>query len=146
LIQCFPLILLKESLMGLSYGIDLRERVVAAIEAGLTHRQAGARFCVAVSTAGNWHRLSRKNGSVAPAKQGQPSRSKLDQHEITILGMIEDRKDIALHEIAEQLAKNHGVKAATSTVFQFLAKRGVTFKKRQAMPVSSKDRMCLSAG
>lgn len=132
--------------MGLAYGIDLRKRVVAAIEAGLTHRQAGARFCVAVSTAGNWHRLSRKNGSVAPAKQGQPSRSKLDPHELTILGMIEDRKDIALHEIAEQLAKNHGVKAATSTVFQFLAKRGVTFKKRQATPVSSKDRMCLSAG
>ncbi len=115
--------------MGLSDGIDLRERVVAAIEAGLTHRQAGARFSVAVSTAGNWHRLSRRNGSVAPAKQGQPTRSKLDPHEITILGMIEDRKDIALHEIAEQLAQKHGVKVATSTVFQFLAKRGITFKK-----------------
>lgn len=131
--------------MGLAYGIDLRERVVAAIESGLTHRQAGERFCVAVSTAGNWHRLSRKNGSVAPAKQGQPTGSKLDPHETTILGMIEDRKDIALHEIAEQLAQNHGVQAAPSTVYQFLAKRGITFKKRQAMPVSSKDRMCLSA-
>jgi|GEM_PF-5484864 len=46
--------------MGLSYGIDLRERVVAAIEAGLTHRQAGARFNVAVSTyaaaCGNYER------------------------------------------------------------------------------------------
>jgi len=71
--------------MGFAYGIDLRERVVAAIEDGFTHRQAGERFCIAVSTAGNWHRLSRKNGSVAPAKQGQPSRSKLDPHEITIL-------------------------------------------------------------
>ena len=67
--------------MGFAYGIDLRERVVAAIEGGFTHRQAGERFCIAVSTAGNWHRLSRKNGSVAPAKQGQPSRSKLDPHE-----------------------------------------------------------------
>jgi transposase len=140
------LILLKEGLMGLAYGIDLRKRVVAAIEAGLTHRQAGARFCVAVSTAGNWHRLSRRNGSVAPAKQGQPSHSKLDPHEKAILAMIEDRKDIALHEIAEQLAQKHGVKAATSTVFQFLARRGMTFKKRQAMPVSNKGRMCLSAG
>jgi transposase len=132
--------------MGLAYGIDLRERVVAAIEAGSTHRQAGARFSVAVSTAGNWHRLSLKNGSVAPAKQGQPTRSKLDPHEITILGMIEDRKDIALHEIAEQLEQKHGVKAATSTVFLFLAKRGMTFKKRRAMPANSKDPMCLNAG
>jgi len=132
--------------MGLAYGIDLRERVVAAIEAGLTHRQAGARFSVAVSTAGNWHRLSRKNGSLAPAKQGQPTRSKLDPHETNILAMIENRKDIALHEIAEQLAQKHGVKAATSTVFQFLAKRGITFKKRRAMPASSKGPMCLNAG
>jgi len=132
--------------MGLSYGIDLRERVVAAIEAGLSHRQAGERFCVAVSTAGNWHRLSRRNGTVAPAKQGQPGGSKLDPHEAEILGMIEDRKDIALHEIAEQLEHKHGLRAAPSTVYQFLAKRGITFKKRQAMPASSKDRMCLPAG
>ena len=132
--------------MGLSYGIDLRERVVAAIEAGLSHRQAGARFCVAVSTAGNWHRLSRKNGSVAPAKQGQPGGSKLDVYEAEILAMIEQRKDIALHEIAKQLAQNYGLQAAPSTVYQFLAKRGMTFKKRQAMPASSKGRMCLSAG
>lgn len=130
--------------MGLSYGIDLRERVVAAIEAGLTHRQAGKRFCVAVSTAGNWHRLSRRNGSVAPAKQGQPGGSKLDVHEVAILGMIADRKDIALHEIGEQLAKLHGVAAVPSTIHLFLAKRGMTFKKRQAMPVSSKGRTCLS--
>jgi len=53
---------------------------------------------------------------VAPSKQGQPSRSKLNPHETTIMGMIEDRKDIALHEIAEQLAQKHGVKAAISTV------------------------------
>ena len=83
---------------------------------------------------------------MAPAKQGQPGGSKLDPHEAEILAMIEKRKDIALHEIAEQLEQKHGVKAATSTVFQFLAKRGITFKKRQAMPVNSKGRMCLSAG
>jgi transposase len=90
--------------MGFEYGIDLRQRVVAPIENGFTHRQAGERICMAVSMAGNWHRLSRRNGSVAPAKQGQPSRSKLDPHEAEILGMIEERKDIALHEISEHLA------------------------------------------
>jgi transposase len=130
--------------MGFAYGIDLRERVVAAIEAGLTHRQAGERFCVAVSTAGNWHRLSRRNGSLAPAKQGKPSRSKLDPHEAEILLMIEDRKDIALYEIAEQLKDQHGVDVTPPTIWQFLAKRGMTFKKRQAMPANNKGRMYLS--
>jgi len=127
--------------MGFTYGIDLRERVVGAIEAGLTHRQAGERFCVAVSTAGNWHRLSRKNGSLAPAKQGKPSRSKLDPYEADIFLMIEERKDIALYEIAEQLKNRHGVDVTPPTIWQFLAKRAITFKKRQAMPANNKGRM-----
>jgi len=130
--------------MGLSYGIDLRERVVAAIEAGLSHRLAAKRFCVAISTAGNWHRLSRKNGSVAPAKQGQPGSSKLDPHEAEILAMIEGRKDIALHEIAKQLEHKPGLQAVTSTVYQFLAKRGITFNKRQAIENAGANLLYLS--
>jgi hypothetical protein len=31
--------------MGLAFGTDIRERVVAAIDAGLTHRQAGTVLC-----------------------------------------------------------------------------------------------------
>lgn len=84
---------------------------------------------MAVSIAGNWHRLSRKNGSLAPSKQGQPGGSKLDMYEAEIFTMIENRKDIALHEIAEQLERKHGLRAATSTVYQFLAKCSMTFKK-----------------
>ena len=132
--------------MGLAYGIDLRERVVAAIEGGLSHREAAARFCVAVSTAGNWHRLSRKNGSVAPAKQGQPGGSKLDPYEAEILAMIEDRKDIALYEIGQHLEHKHGLRVVPSTIHHFLAKRGMTLKKRLAMPANSKGRTCSNAG
>jgi transposase len=134
-------ILDREDLMGWAYGIDLRNRVVTAIEGGLSHRQAAERFSVAISTAGNWHRLWRKNGSAKPGKQGKPSISKLDPFEAEILTMVEEHKDIALHEIAERLADKHGVHAARSTVWQFFNKRSITFKKNQAMPASSKGRM-----
>jgi len=102
--------------MSRAYGIDLRTRVVEAIERGLSHRQAATRFCVAVSTAGNWHRLWRKTGSVRPGKQGHPVCSKLDAYEAEILAMVEENKDIALYEIADRLAGEHGVRAAPSTV------------------------------
>ena len=39
-----------------------------------------------------------------PGRQGKPKRSKLDEHETFILGLVEQRRDIALHEIAEKLA------------------------------------------
>ena len=38
-----------------------------------------------------------------------------------------------VHEIAEQLARQFGVRAAPSTVWHFFNKRGITFKKRQHM-------------
>lgn len=122
--------------MGRAYGIDLRARVVEAIEGGLSHRQAAERFCTAVSTAGNWHRLWRKTGSARPGKQGHPGRSKLDAYEAEILAMVEENKDIALYEIADRLAGEHGVHAAPSTVWHFFSKRAITFKKRPRTPPS----------
>ncbi len=127
--------------MGWAYGIDLRQRVVDAIEDGLTHRQAAERFCVAVSTAGNWHRLWRATGSARPGKQGQPRHSKLDAYEAQILAMVDETRDIALYEIADRLAKEHGVRAAPSTVWHFFDKRAITFKKRQRMQANNSAAM-----
>ena len=128
--------------MGRAYGIDLRTRVVEAIESGLSHRQAGARFCVAVSTAGNWHRLWRRTGSARPGKQGHPVGSKLDAYEAEILAMVEETKDIALYEIAERLVGEHGIHAAPSTVWHFFQKRAITFKKRPRTPPSRSAMTC----
>jgi transposase len=117
--------------------MDLRQRVVASIEDGLTHRQAADRFRVAVSTAGNWHRLWRSTGSARPGKQGQPRHSKLDAYEAQILAMVAANKDIALYEIADRLAAQYGVQAAASTVWHFFDKRSITYKKRRRMRASS---------
>ena len=57
--------------MGKPYSMDLRERVVAAVEEGrLSRRQAAERFGVGVSTAINWVRRFRETGSVAPGQMG----------------------------------------------------------------------------
>jgi putative transposase len=53
------------------YPVDLRDRVVAAVEQeGLWRHQAAARFGVAVSTAVHRVRRYRTTGSVAPGKVG----------------------------------------------------------------------------
>ena len=92
---------------------------------------AARRFEIGASTAIKWHQRYRDSGELAARKQGQPSRSKLDAHEAFILGLIEEQPDITLVEIGERLVSGHGVKAAPSTICQFLAKRSITFKKRQ---------------
>jgi transposase len=118
--------------MGKPLGIDLRRRVVAAIEGGLSTRAAAARFSIGIATAGAWARLKRKTGDVRPARQGSPSSSKLDPHEAFILGLIERTPDIALAEIAEQLQADCGVRAAPATIWYFLDKRAMSFKKNRS--------------
>jgi transposase len=126
--------------MARAYGVDLRARVVESIEGGLSHRQAAARFEVGIATAGAWHRAWRRTGAMRPGRQGNPGRSKLDAHEGFILGLIEERKDIALHEMAERLDAEHGLRVHPSTIWYFLDRRAITFKKRPRTPPSRSGR------
>jgi transposase len=132
--------------MTRSLSSDLRQRVIAAVEEGLSTRQAARRFRVGISTVGTWCRRYRANGERAARKQGQPSRSKLDPHEGFILSLVAETADITLAEIAERLAAEHGVRAVPSTVWVFLYRRGITFKKRQRMRASSNVPTSFAAG
>ena len=127
--------------MTRSLSSDLRSRVLEAVEGGLSTREAARRFKVGVSTVGRWYRRYRQTGETVARKQGQPSGSKLDPHEAFILGLIEDQPDITLAEIAEALEQERHVGCVPSTVWVFLDRRGITFKKRQRTPRNSKGPM-----
>jgi transposase len=131
--------------MSRSLSSDLRGRVISAIEDGLSTREAARRFRIGIATAGSWYRRYRETGATAARKQGQPSRSRLDPYETFILRMIEEAPDITLAEIAERLMAEHGVRVVPSTVWGFLDKRGITFKKRRRMPANSSGRMSSDA-
>ena len=136
--------------MTRSLSADLRGRVIAAIEEGISTREAARRFRIGISTAGAWYRRYRATGEIQARKPGQPSRCKLDAHDALILGLIEEAPDITLAEIserlaAERLAAERGVRAAPSTVWLFFARRGITFKKRRRTPRSSSAPMSCAA-
>ena len=50
-------------------------------------------------------------------------------------------RDVALHEIAEQLASEFRLSVCKATVWHFFDKRGITFKKRQRMRANSSATM-----
>jgi len=57
--------------MSEPYSMDLRERVVGAVEdEGFSRRQTAARYGISISTTINWLRRYRKTGSVAPGQSG----------------------------------------------------------------------------
>jgi transposase len=113
--------------------MDLRERLVSAVEGGISRRCAAARFGVAASTAIKWVDQWRRTGDVRPRPQGGDKRShRIEAHAAEILALVETTPDITLGEIAVYLDETHGLKVAPSTVWRLLDRRGMTFKKNRA--------------
>ena len=127
--------------MTKALSLDLRQRVIGAINGGMSCRGAAARFGVAPSAAVKWHRLWRESGSVAPGRQGGDRRSgRIEALGEAILAMVEAVPDITLAEIAGRLEREHGERFAPSTVHRFFRRRGWSFKKSPAMRASRNAR------
>jgi transposase len=117
-------------MMARAYSQDLRDRVIdAALSKGTPARRAASRFGIGIATAIRWVRQARESGNRAPLRQGQPRRGKLDAHRDYILGLVAARPDITISEMLECLAMERGVRAGRATLWTFLDRCGLTFKK-----------------
>ncbi len=54
--------------MSTPLSLDLRVRVLAAVAAGLSHRQAGERFRVSAASVSRWRALQREQGDARPSR------------------------------------------------------------------------------
>ena len=115
--------------MARAYSQDLRERVIGAALSGTPARHAAARFGIGIATAIVWVRRARQTGERTARKQGQPRRSKLDGHRDYLLGLIGETPDMTISEMLERLAAERGVSASRATLWTFLDRCGLTFKK-----------------
>jgi transposase len=107
--------------------------VIDSALAGLPARQAAVRFGVGIATAIVWVRRARQTGERTARPQGQPRRSKLDPHRAFVLGLIEAKDDISLVEMQERLERERGLRASVGTIWTFLDRAGLTFKKSRHM-------------
>jgi transposase len=116
--------------MARAYSQDLRDRVIDAALGGLPARRTAAQFRIGLATAIRWVRQARQTGNRTAGRQGQPRRSKLDPHRDYILGLVEAKPDITISEMLDRLAVERAVYAARATLWTFLDRCGLTFKKR----------------
>ena len=125
----------------MALAMDLRVRVLAAIAEGLSCRAAAVRFGIAPSTAIRWFGQRRATGSFAPRSRGGDMRARrIEERAADILGLWEARKDISLEELRVALAEM-GLVVSVAGLHRFFVRRGMTRKKRLAMPSSKTDPM-----
>ena len=125
--------------------LDLRERIVEAVEAGSSRREAAEQFEVSVSCAIKLVQRWERTGSVAPAAMGGKKPFALAAHVDRVRALLTAQPDATLDELHAQLT-GEGVTASRSAIGRFLQALGLTRKKRRSMPASRIARTSLKPG
>ena len=115
------------------YSNDLRERVVAATNNGESSRSVAARFGVSVSSVVKWSQRFRQTGSVAPGKMGGHRKQVLEPHRNFIHERLRQTPHLSALRLKEELAQL-GVQVSHDTVWRFLRREGLSFKKNSFRP------------
>ena len=110
------------------YSLDLRKRVVRACESGLTAAAVATRFEVSVAWVYRLVQRQRETGSITPRKQTKfRGRALSDHEEGRLVALITARPDTTLAELQRALP----TRAALSTLWRVIGRRGLTLKKNR---------------
>jgi transposase len=113
------------------YSLDLRERVVAAAEAGQPCRAVGKRFGVSVSSVVKWCQRARATGSAAAKPMGGKRPVLLAGQRAFILKRIAVRPDTSIRALRAELA-DAGIFVSYGAVWTFLHRERLSCKKKPA--------------
>jgi transposase len=109
--------------------MDLRARIVAAVEGGSSIRQAARRFAVSPSAAIKLMQRVRATGSPAPARYGGHRRPLLEPYQADLERLVKATPDITLAELKTEVERRFGVVAGLSTLHKTLRRLGLRHKK-----------------
>lgn len=119
--------------MATALSNDLRKRVLAAVDGGMSCRRAAQRFGVSAASAIRWNDRRRREGHFGPKALGGDRRSgRIEAFGELILSLVDETPDITLGELRTRLGEQ-GMVVAISTIWRFFKRHGITRKKRQRM-------------
>ncbi len=118
--------------MGKPYSMDLRERVVAAVEkGGLSCHKAAAQFGLGVNTVILWVRRKRETGNVRPGRMGgHRPKAIAGEHRTWLLERIK-AKDFTLRGLVCELAERR-LRVDYRSVWEFVHAEKLSFKKNRS--------------
>jgi transposase len=115
------------------YSLDLRERVIAAADAGQSCRSVANRFGVSISSVVKWRQRARATGSPAAKRMGGKRPVLLAGRRAWILQRVKMNPDLSIRGLMADLAEE-GTMASYGAVWTFLHRQGLSHKKKHARP------------
>lgn len=116
--------------MGRPYSIDLRERVLSPELEHLPSRLVAERFGLAPSTVINWRRRYRDKGKMEADRMGGYKPLLLAVERDWLLQRVADEPDVTISRLQAEL-DDRGLSVCWSTVWYFLNREGLSFKKNR---------------
>ena len=111
-----------------AYSIDLRERIVSAVEKGMTKVEVAKQFGVSRSSLYSYLKRSREDNLAADSPPGRPRKLSCEQEQ-KLIEYIKTNNDLSLEEYTEHVAKEHNIKLAISTLHLYCQRAKITRKK-----------------
>jgi len=122
--------------MAKALSIDLRARVLSAVEQGATHREVAARFGVSVASVSRWRTLLSAQGDLRSGPLGGDRRSaRIEEQADVVIGLLEQMRDATIEELRSALAEQ-GHQFGYGTLRRFFKRHRITRKKRPRMQPS----------
>jgi transposase len=120
------------------YSVDLRERIVSAVEeSGMSKARAARTFSVSLSSVKRYVDKAKSGESLAPKKR-PGSTPKLDQKARNLLAAdLEERPYLNLQERCDYIETVTGLSVSRSTMCRAIARLGPTRKKGGEQPPSA---------
>ena len=111
------------------YSLDLRERMVRAVEAGASRRATAAKFDVSPSCVVKLLQRWRQKGTLAPDRLRRPARPRSPTTPSGSTRLLAATPDLTIAELKIRLAAD-GIAVSPSAISRFLTACGLTRKKR----------------
>ena len=124
-----------------AYSVDLRERIVSALdEEGATIDSVAQRFTVSPTSVKRYRRQLQQTGSLSPKPwPGRPLKIKADQED-QLREMVASRTDWSLQRLCDAWHEQTGISIPFGVMAKTLARLKITYKKRAASPKSAMRR------
>lgn len=120
--------------MSKALSVDLRVRVLKAVAAGASHREAADRFGVSAASVSRWRKREREQGAPRPLALGGDRRSQaMESKADAIMAIMEANRDITLAEIKAALARRQ-VETSIAGLWRFFRRHGITLKSQRTPP------------
>ncbi len=119
-----------------AYSLDLRQRIVAAVEAGDSPAEVAEVFGVAVSTVYRYLALQDSQGNLTPKPIPGRPRSISSKDTPALIAQLEAAPDAILAEHCATWQQTQGTTVSITTMHRAIARVRWTLKKRSSTPAN----------